>query len=526
MAEPATLPSIPGYRLLARLGRGGMGEVYLADDFGLGRRVALKRIASESSPCFDGQRLRERFHREAQAMAQVSHPHIVQIHKRGEHEGHDFLVMELVEGGTLADRIGARGPLPVPEALGILRQVGEGLAAAWQRGIVHRDVKPANILFDHDGTAKVADFGLAKAVHGQGSPQVTEPGIVLGTPYYLSPEQAEGGEVNFASDIYSLGIVLYEMLAGSPPCAGDSYFKVIQRHLEGKLPDLAAARPEVHAGVAELYRRMTRRDPTARPRSYTELLAAVDRLQSSSATVKLRLGGGAARRRRNAWWMVGGALATVALAGGLTLAWRWSGRPSSRPSPSLRPSPAVAPPAASPSAPLLPASPMSQPVHLVPPPEAARELMTFQTGRFRLGLETLPGSPPRFAARTGRTSYLTLFTLDGPGDLVLLYPAGPETGEPSTPEHPLFVEAAPGARSAWAFVVAAERPLAPPILLGARPEGRFVVYPHRVEGSVAAFPARDYLRWLVAKLRNIGTDRDISAFNLTVIDRFKERRAP
>jgi serine/threonine protein kinase len=513
MVEPVTLQEIPGYRLLTRLGRGGMGEVYLADDLGLGRRVALKRIAADPSPGLEGQESRERFRREAVTMAQVSHPHIVQIHKRGEYEGCDFLVMELVEGGTLADRIAARGHLPVPEALTILRQVSEGLSAAWERGIVHRDVKPANILFDRDGNAKVADFGLAKAVQGRGSPQVTEPGLVLGTPYYLSPEQAGDGEVSFASDVYSLGIVLYEMLAGSPPCAGDSYFKVIHRHLEGKLPDLAAVRPGIPAAVVELYRSMTRRDPAVRPRSYAELLAEVDRLQSSSATTKIRLDGVAR-------WAVGAALA-MALAGGLALAWRSSEKSSNRPAMvlPLRPSPTVAP--AVPPVPLEP-----QPVPVVLPPQEARELMTFRTGLFELELEMLPGPLPRFTARTGRTAYLTLFTLDGSGDLVLLNPAGSETGKPSLPKRPLLVEEAPGARPTWAFIVATARPLAPPILLGARPEGRSVVYPYRVEGRVATFPARDYLRWLTVKMQGAGAERDVLARPLALLPHSEQRRTP
>jgi len=152
--------------------------------------------------------------------------------------------------------------------------------------------------------------------------------------------------------------------------------------------------------------------------------------------------------------------------------------------------------------------------------------MAFRTDRFGLELETSLGPPPRFTARTGRTAYLTLFTLDGPGDLVLLLPAGPETGEPSIPGRPLLAEAGVGARPTWAFVVATARPLAPPILLGARPERRSVVYPYRVEGRVAAFPARGYLRWLAARLRDAGTDCDVSARPLAAIARSEERRDP
>ena len=147
--------------------------------------------------------------------------------------------------------------------------------------------------------------------------------------------------------------------------------------------------------------------------------------------------------------------------------------------------------------------------------------MALRTGRFGLELETSPGPPPRFTARTGRTAYLTVFTLDGLGDLILLHSAG----EPSTPDRPLPVEVAAGAGPTWVFVIATARPLAPPILLGARPEGRAVVYPHLIEGRVAAFPARDYLRWLAGKLRDAGTDRDVSARPLAAIARSIERRS-
>src|SRR3982750_401408 len=202
------------------------------------------------------------------------------------------------------------------------------------------------------------------------------------------------------------------MLAGHPPCAGDSYLKVIHRHLEGDLPDLTVARPEIPTAVAELYRWMTRRDPAARPRSYAELLAAVDRLRSSGTTAEIRLG--AVRRSHGTRWAVAVALAALALVGGLIWAWWRSERSSSRQAVPVRPSPAVAPVAS--TLPSTPLPPRPRPGPEVSPPEATREVMSFRTGHFGLGLEMLPGPPRRFIARTGRTAYLTLFTLEAPGD--------------------------------------------------------------------------------------------------------------
>jgi hypothetical protein len=504
MSEPAPLPEIPGYRLLAPLGRGGMGEVYLAEDEVLGRRVALKRITLDLSTSLHGEEARERFRREARTMARVSHPHLAQVHALREYAGSDYLVIELLEGGTLSDRIERSGTLTVPEALTILSQVAAGLAAAWQHRIVHRDVKPVNILFDHAGNPKVADFGLAKAV--QGDPRVTVTGVVLGSPYYMSPEQAEDGEVGFAADIYSLGIVLYEMLTGSPPGLGDSYGSVINRHLAGTLPDLAAARPDIPPAVADLYRWMTRRNPAERPRSYAELLAAVDRLLSAEPAPAVR---GSRPVRWAGFALV--ALVAAVVAGAIV------GGARREPAPVPTPSPAPAP------SPVMPPTP---PAPTAEAPEEARELTSLRTGAFGLRLELASGPPPRFTARVGKPGHLTLFTLDGGGELVLLSPAGSAAGEPYTPEHPLLAEALPGSFPAWAFLVATAQPLAPPILLGARPEGSFVIYPHRVEGRAAVFPARDYLHWLVARLRESLPGSDVSALPLSPLSSSQERRNP
>ena len=219
---PLDAPHIEGYHMLRPLGGGGMGNVYLARDEALNRIVAIKlitdRLASEPAA-------RSRFVREARAMAAVEHPHVVRVYGYGEADGRAYLVMEHVSGGSLADRLRRDGPLPLPDALATLRQVIDGLEAAWERQLIHRDVKPANILVEQKGHARVADFGLAKPLSVQGdSPSLTFTGLVIGTPHYISPEQARGEQVNFRTDIYSAGIVLYEMLAGEPPFAGSSPF--------------------------------------------------------------------------------------------------------------------------------------------------------------------------------------------------------------------------------------------------------------------------------------------------------------
>jgi len=220
------MPLSPGtklahYEILEPIGKGGMGEVYRALDTKLGRDVAIKVLPEEFSQ--DRERL-NRFQREARLLAQLNHPNIATLHGLEEHEGQQFLVMELVEGETLAERI-ARGPIPVDEAIPLFIQIAEGLEAAHEKAIIHRDLKPANIKISPDGKPKILDFGLAKAfvvedksvVASSQSPTLTKGtalGAIMGTAAYMSPEQARGRPVDRRADIWAFGAVFYETLTG------------------------------------------------------------------------------------------------------------------------------------------------------------------------------------------------------------------------------------------------------------------------------------------------------------------------
>ena len=243
------------YRLDAQVGSGGMSTVYRAFDSTLERRVAIKLmhrdIAAETDQL-------ERFRREARAVAQLSHPHIVGVIDAGEEDGRPYIVFEYVEGETLKDRIRRLGRLPIDEAIAYAIEIARALGAAHGRGIVHRDVKPQNVLVDEEGSAKVTDFGIARSMDDSG---LTAEGRVLGTTDYVSPEQALGHDVNGQSDIYSLGVVLYEMLTGDVPFHGENQVSVAMKHVREDLPDVSKRRPEVSAGLAAILDRMTEQGP-------------------------------------------------------------------------------------------------------------------------------------------------------------------------------------------------------------------------------------------------------------------------
>ncbi|NEM06561.1 Stk1 family PASTA domain-containing Ser/Thr kinase [Geodermatophilus normandii] len=264
------------YRLEERLARGGMSTVYAATDLRLHRTVAVKVMAEHLAhdPTFV-----DRFTREARAAAMLSHPNVVSVSDQGADQGLVFLVMELVRGRTLRDLLQARGRLTVAEAFAVLEPVLAGLSAAHRAGIVHRDVKPENVLIGHDGTVKVADFGLARALTGTGQTSHTG-GVLIGTVAYLSPEQLERGRADARSDVYAAGLVLFEMLTGHPPYGGDTPLAVAYQHVHHDVPLPSSEAPTVPWQVDELVKRTTRRDPAVRPLDAGSFLADLEDVRS------------------------------------------------------------------------------------------------------------------------------------------------------------------------------------------------------------------------------------------------------
>jgi serine/threonine-protein kinase len=259
------------YRLESKLGSGGMSTVYLARDETLERWVAAKVLHREIS---DQPDQIERFRREARAVAQVSHPNVVAVIDAGEDEGRPYIVFEYVDGETLKARIDHHNTgLPLDESAAYAIEVGRGLAAAHARRLVHRDVKPQNVLIDSEGRAKVTDFGIARELEQDG---LTKTGRVLGTTDYVSPEQAMGQPVDARSDIYSLGIVLFEMLTGDVPFKADNVVGVAMKHVNEKIPDVQRRRRDVSSALAAVVERATEKKPEKRYADMNAMLAELE----------------------------------------------------------------------------------------------------------------------------------------------------------------------------------------------------------------------------------------------------------
>jgi eukaryotic-like serine/threonine-protein kinase len=269
------------YRLDAQIGAGGMSTVYRAFDTTLERQVAIKLMHREIAS--DSDQL-ERFRREARAVAQLSHPHIVGVIDAGEDAGRPYIVFEYVEGETLKERIRRMGRLPMEEAIAYAIEIARALGCAHSHHIVHRDVKPQNVLIDAEGSAKVTDFGIARTLDQEG---LTADGRVLGTTDYVSPEQALGHDVNGQSDIYSLGVVLYEMLVGDVPFHGENQVSVAMKHVREDMPDLQTRRPEASALLAAALDRMT--DKNLR-RRYPDVPTLIADLEEALAIEAARSG--------------------------------------------------------------------------------------------------------------------------------------------------------------------------------------------------------------------------------------------
>src|ERR687893_1359397 len=261
------------YRILRRLGAGGMANVSLAEDEELGRRVAVKILNERYA---NDDLFVERFRREAKSAASLSHPNIVSIYDRGEAEGTYYIAMEVIEGRSLKELILTRGPLPVSVAIDYTKQILSALRFAHRNGIIHRDIKPHNVLLGAEDRLKVTDFGIARA----GASQMTEAGSIMGTAQYLSPEQARGAPVTAASDLYSVGVVLFEMLTGQTPFNGDSPIQLAMKHLNETPKPPSQIRRGLPPELDHVVLRALAKEPEDRYQSSDELAADLDRVDA------------------------------------------------------------------------------------------------------------------------------------------------------------------------------------------------------------------------------------------------------
>jgi serine/threonine-protein kinase len=289
------------YRILRKLGAGGMANVYLGEDEELGRRVAIKILNDRYA---NDDLFIERFRREAKSAAGLSHPNIVSIYDRGEAEGTYYIAMEVIEGRSLKELIMTRGALPIGTAVGFAKQLLEALRFAHRHGIIHRDIKPHNVLVSADQHSKasdprlkVTDFGIAR----QSASQMTEVGSIMGTAQYLSPEQARGAPVTAASDLYSAGVVLYEMLTGKVPFTGDSAIEIAMKHVNDLPTAPSSLRPEIPPELDQIVLRALAKDPEDRYQTAEDFIEDLERAEAglpvsraTSTAATALLAGGAA----------------------------------------------------------------------------------------------------------------------------------------------------------------------------------------------------------------------------------------
>jgi len=265
------------YKVVRKLGEGGMGEVYLAEDTKLDRQVALKFLSEQFA---SDQNFKVRFKREAQAAAALNHPNIITIHEVAEYEDRPFIAMEFVEGESLKE-LTARKDLSVQKVIDLGIQISQGLAKAHQAGIIHRDVKPQNILIDKDGRARICDFGLAKL---RREVMLTRTGTTVGTVAYMSPEQGQGKEVDQRSDIFSLGVVLYEMITGQLPFKGEHEAAIVYSIVNETPEPLARYKANVPEGLERVVKKILRKDRDTRYQSAADITADLKELQRQSTT--------------------------------------------------------------------------------------------------------------------------------------------------------------------------------------------------------------------------------------------------
>ena len=263
--DPGTLGCIGEYEIREKLGEGGMGAVYRGFDTQLRRSVAIKVLLPEYSA---NREARERFLREARSAASISHDNVVTIHHVGDHFGAAYLVMPLLRGMSLETFFAKKGLPTVPQAIRIAKEIAAGLAAAHKQGLIHRDVKPGNIWLESpNGRVKILDFGIAKPVGAERKTSLTEAGVVMGTPAFMSPEQARGHAVDFRSDLYSLGAILYRLCSGAPPFARPTVMETLTALVSEDPVPLGERNPTVPPALTALIHRLLARDPACRPDS-------------------------------------------------------------------------------------------------------------------------------------------------------------------------------------------------------------------------------------------------------------------
>lgn len=274
------------YEVVSHIGQGGMADVFLAVDTILNRQVTVKILRADLST--DAVSIL-RFEREAQAAASLAHPNIVEIYDVGDYKGHHYIVMEYVAGKTLKQVIRSRGPLVNEEAIDIMKQLCSAVAEAHHRGIIHRDIKPQNIILKADGSLKILDFGIATA---KGSVQLTQANNVMGSVHYLAPELAKGEQASFQSDIYALGIVLFEMLTGDVPFKADQAVQVALKHMREPMPSVRSINSDVPQSLENIITKATAKDPSLRYQSCEAMLADVstclraERLQERKLVIR------------------------------------------------------------------------------------------------------------------------------------------------------------------------------------------------------------------------------------------------
>jgi serine/threonine-protein kinase len=274
------------WRIEGKIGQGGMGSVFVATDIALERKVAIKALASEL--CGDEEFV-ARFEREAKATANLEHPNVILVYGVGRHQGRPFLVMKWLQGESLARRLAqaktAGKTIPPGETLNIVRQICSGLVYIHSAGLVHRDIKAGNIFLSPDGRATILDFGILRNLKVDDG--LTRAGVVMGTPFYVSPEQATNKGLDHRSDLYALGVMLYEMLTGAPPYVGENEFDVVSQHVHAPPPDPRIANPSLPKEAALVMQRAIAKDPNKRYQSGTELSDALELAFANDPTVAL-----------------------------------------------------------------------------------------------------------------------------------------------------------------------------------------------------------------------------------------------